>query len=211
MHYLVIGCTLLALVNVSDNLAKTQLKVFQKPRFYGITTSKNVIISCSVPGTSTSVVVEWFKSPAYKQPMQPVSGSDRIIFVPKSRKSHAAIKIMDTVTEDSGIYICKANGTLGPGTELQVHRRGNLTLAIHRSKMKDAIIFIQGFLLVILICVPLFHFYKLEKKEETIYEEPEDDHTYEGLEIEHCGLYEDIPALSQGTEAVWSMESPDQE
>ncbi|KAA0725546.1 hypothetical protein E1301_Tti010292 [Triplophysa tibetana] len=51
-----------------------------------------------------------------------------------------------------------------------------------------------------------------EKKEDAIYDEPEVDHTYEGLEIDHCGdIYEDISTLAPVPDAVWEVESPDQE
>ncbi|ROL53942.1 B-cell antigen receptor complex-associated protein beta chain [Anabarilius grahami] len=84
---------------------------------------------------------------------------------------------------------------------------------MRRSRVKDVIIFLQAFLLILCIVVPLIQFYKLGKKEEADYEEPEDDHIYEGLEIEQCGgdIYEDISTYAQPTDAAWEVESPDQE
>ncbi|XP_076844050.1 B-cell antigen receptor complex-associated protein beta chain isoform X2 [Brachyhypopomus gauderio] len=130
---------------------------------------------------------------------------------PRATVASGMLTIKKVEIEDSGIYFCRINETWGLGTELQVFRHVDQRAAERRSTMKDLVIFIQTFLLMLLIALSLVKYNKLAKKEEAVYEEPE-DHTYEGLEIENCGdLYEDIPAYSQYQRGEDIVESPDQE
>lgn len=155
--------------------------------------------------------VEWFKGQAKNHQLK---NSQRIKIKEKSDTIYASIIISNVEIEDSGTYFCKLNSTFGPGTELQVLRYADPQAVLSRSRVKDVFIFLQGLLLILCIAVPLVQFYRLEKKEEAVYEEPEDDHIYEGLEIEQCGgadLYEDITTLARDTDAAWEVESPDQE
>ncbi|XP_051523622.1 B-cell antigen receptor complex-associated protein beta chain isoform X2 [Myxocyprinus asiaticus] len=210
MHYLLLGCCVMALIYLSE----THIEVFQKPRFIGVQTGRNVIIYCVGSNPSLPAQVEWLKARAYNENPFPFKKNKRTVIMDKTSNRSASIVINNVAVEDSGVYFCKLNGNQGPGTELQVSRFSNSQAIQKRSRIKDAIIFLQGFLLIMFIAVPLVQFYRLDKKEEAVYEEPEDDHTYEGLEIEHCGdIYEDISTLtqSQGPDAPWEVESPDQE
>ncbi|XP_036429033.1 B-cell antigen receptor complex-associated protein beta chain [Colossoma macropomum] len=203
MHYLMFGCSLLVLVNLSGS--KANFQVLQKPRFYGVKPGKTVSILCSISDTSQNpVVAKWYKAKAHKNEKKPYMSSEA---------RNMSLKISNVQLEDSGIYFCEVMNIVGHGTELQVLRYSNSKKAEQRSKMKDFVIFLQTFLLVLCIVLPLVWHYRLGKKEEAVYEEPERDHTYEGLEIEHCGgdLYEDIRPYcqeSQGPEAAWEVGHP---
>ncbi|XP_072523486.1 B-cell antigen receptor complex-associated protein beta chain [Salminus brasiliensis] len=198
MHYLIAGCFLMALVNHS---ASNNLQVQQKPRFYSVRVGRTLSIICSTVSNSKPGNVRWFKAKTQN-----------------GKKNELTVKMMSlnltkVNVEHSGFYYCQVDNVYGHGTELQVLRHSNRKAAARRSNMKDFIIFLQAFLLVLCIVLPLLWHYKLGKKEEAVYEEPEHDHTYEGLEIEHCGdLYEDIRAFSEvppGPEAAWEVEPPE--
>ncbi|KAK2876870.1 hypothetical protein Q8A67_020966 [Cirrhinus molitorella] len=208
MHYFLLGSSVMALIYLS---AEENILVFQKPRFVGVNKGLTVIIYCVPSNPSLPNHVEWFKGQVQKDKLR---DSHKIKIMEKTSHTNASITIRKVETEDSGTYFCKLNNTLGPGTELQVTRHSNPQTILARSRVKDVIIFMQGFLLFLCIVYPLVQYYKLEKKEDAVYEEPEDDHIYEGLEIEQCGgndLYEDITALARDTDAAWEVESPDQE
>ncbi|XP_056101760.1 B-cell antigen receptor complex-associated protein beta chain isoform X2 [Rhinichthys klamathensis goyatoka] len=208
MHSFLLGCSVMALIYLSAEAIN--IHVFQKPRFLGVKTGRSVIIYCVSSHSSLPAHVVWFKEGADKVTLK---NSQRINIKEKSETTNASIAIKKVEMEDSGVYFCKLNDTLGPGTALQVSRYSEPQAILHRSRVKDVIIFLQAFLLILCIVVPLVQFYKLEKKEEADYEEPEDDHIYEGLEIEQCGgdVYEDISVYAQPTDAPWEVESPDQE
>ncbi|NXT79716.1 CD79B protein, partial [Zapornia atra] len=114
--------------------------------------------------------------------------------------------------EDRGIYVCdRKNLTVEKkwphlcGTELRVV--GNFQQIQSRNTLKDAIIIIQSILLVIFISVPMLLF--LDKGEGK--ESPEEDHTYEGLEVEQMATYEDITPF-RDVKAKWTVgEHPGEE
>ncbi|XP_038847460.1 B-cell antigen receptor complex-associated protein beta chain [Salvelinus namaycush] len=210
MCWLLVGCCGLAFVNLSVALNST-LHVTQKPRFYGVKTNRNVTIFCMVSDRNQSATVEWYKASEYNTTRKKIEG-DRVTVRQKSMLRNALIELSRVETEDTGLYFCLINNiTWGPGTELQVFRPSNAENAERRSKLKDALIFLQALLLTLFALVPLLRHQSLLKKEDAIYEEPEHDHIYEGLEIEHCGgLYEDISAYAQPgpaeAAAAWKQE-----
>lgn len=93
------------------------IHVFQKPRFLGVKTDQNVMIFCVSSQSSMPARVVWFKDRADKDTLK---NSQRIYIKEKSEKTNASILIKKVEVEDSGIYFCKLNDTLGPGTALQV-------------------------------------------------------------------------------------------
>nr|XP_055031195.1 B-cell antigen receptor complex-associated protein beta chain [Misgurnus anguillicaudatus] len=214
MIYFLLSCSVIALMVIT---AEGQIQVFQKPRFYGVKTGRTVMIYCVASDPSLPARVEWLKADNYLDTQKTLKPNERTVMMEKTSKRNASITIKKVVIDDSGVYFCKLNETQGPGTELRVSRHGDPQAVMNRSRVKDVIIFLQGFLLVLCIVVPLVQFFKLEKKEDADYEEPKDDHTYEGLEIEHCGdVYEEINAVAAqdadaDADAVWEVESPDQE
>lgn len=219
LKQLIFLCVFLVDVSGEDQAQPNQLS--QWPRFIGVKPGRNVVIQCkNFTGSDVCADVEWWKVP-------PASNAKmKLRDIPnKVNMGIFTITLYNLEPEDSGVYFCKVDGIFGPGSELQVHRYRDLESAIRRSKMKDAIISLQALLLVIFLLIPRFCYKQQAEREETIYEEPEDDHTYEGLDIEHCGLYEDIPAFShQDADAdadadgdadaaaePCDMETPDQE
>ncbi|NP_001187166.1 B-cell antigen receptor complex-associated protein beta chain precursor [Ictalurus punctatus] len=215
MNYIFLGCFLLSLVNLS---VTADFQVQQNPRFYGVNVGKLVGFTCSASDlTLGEAKVTWYKIDKYDE--EKVSNGQmhtvkngRSVQRSGNMKGHLTIKNVEV--QDSGIYYCKMNQTWGRGTELQVFRLSKPKVVEGRNNMKDMIILFQGFLLMLCVIIPLVWYYRLEQKEEAVYEEPERDHTYEGLEIEHCGdLYEDLTAFAQepDTDAAWEVESPEQE
>ncbi|KAM6295417.1 B-cell antigen receptor complex-associated protein beta chain [Aegotheles albertisi] len=116
--------------------------------------------------------------------------------------------------KDNGIYVCDTKNLTAEkkqphlcGTELKVMGHSNIQQIQSRNTLKDAIIIIQSILLVIFISVPVLLF--LDKGEEK--QRPEEDHTYEGLEVEQMATYEDITPF-RDVKAKWTVgEHPGEE
>ncbi|NXL67752.1 CD79B protein, partial [Chordeiles acutipennis] len=116
--------------------------------------------------------------------------------------------------EDNGIYVCGSKNLTEEekshlcGTELRVMSHSNIQQIQNRHTLKDAIIIIQSILLVIFISVPVILF--LDKVSDSK-EIPEEDHTYEGLEVEQMATYEDITPF-RDVKAKWTVgEHPGEE
>ncbi|NWU56126.1 CD79B protein, partial [Dromas ardeola] len=119
--------------------------------------------------------------------------------------------------EDNGIYVCDSKNLLAEkkrphlcGTELRVMGHSNIQQIQSRNTLKDAIIIIQSILLVVFISVPMLLF--LDKVSDGEGKEsPEEDHTYEGLEVEQMATYEDITPF-RDVKAKWTVgEHPGEE
>ncbi|XP_008944927.1 PREDICTED: B-cell antigen receptor complex-associated protein beta chain [Merops nubicus] len=116
--------------------------------------------------------------------------------------------------EDNGIYVCDSKNLTQEkrrphscGTELRVMGHSNIQQIQNRNTLKDAIIIIQSILLVVFISVPMLLF--LDKGESK--QSPEEDHTYEGLEVEQMATYEDITPF-RDMKAKWTVgEHPGEE
>ncbi|NXS76040.1 CD79B protein, partial [Pandion haliaetus] len=121
--------------------------------------------------------------------------------------------------EDNGIYVCDSKNLTAEkkqphlcATELRVLGHSNIQQIQSRNTLKDTIIIIQSILLVIFISVPMLLF--LDKVSDSIpssKESPEEDHTYEGLEVEQMATYEDITPF-RDVKAKWTVgEHPGEE
>ncbi|XP_064329404.1 B-cell antigen receptor complex-associated protein beta chain [Phalacrocorax carbo] len=116
--------------------------------------------------------------------------------------------------EDTGVYVCESKNLTEKkkqshlcGTQLRVMGHSNIQQIQSRNTLKDAIIIIQSILLVIFISIPMLLF--LDKGEGK--ESPEEDHTYEGLEVEQMATYEDITPF-RDVKAKWTVgEHPGEE
>ncbi|XP_019379120.1 PREDICTED: B-cell antigen receptor complex-associated protein beta chain [Gavialis gangeticus] len=116
--------------------------------------------------------------------------------------------------EDNGIYLCENASLAGSlelkhrcGSELRVIGFSTIEQVQNRNTMKDAIIMIQSILLVIFVSVPML--LCLDKGDGK--DSSDEDHTYEGLEIEQTATYEDI-APFRDVKAKWTVgEHPCQE
>ncbi|XP_031324741.1 B-cell antigen receptor complex-associated protein beta chain isoform X3 [Camelus dromedarius] len=76
-----------------------------------------------------------------------------------------------------------------------------------RNMLKDTIIMIQTLLIILFIIVPIFLLLDKDDSKAGM----EEDHTYEGLDIDQTATYEDIVTLRTG-EVKWSVgEHPGQE
>ncbi|XP_008577298.1 PREDICTED: B-cell antigen receptor complex-associated protein beta chain isoform X2 [Galeopterus variegatus] len=76
-----------------------------------------------------------------------------------------------------------------------------------RNTLKDSIIMIQTLLIILFIIVPIFLLLDKDDSKAGM----EEDHTYEGLNIDQTATYEDIVTLRTG-EVKWSVgEHPGQE
>ncbi|XP_045924986.1 B-cell antigen receptor complex-associated protein beta chain isoform X2 [Micropterus dolomieu] len=205
MPWLLAGFCGLALIYISVP-PNHCMRISQSPRFYGLMPGHTVTISCFPKPPAPIVSVDWYKATTYDAIPQLIQEKERYE-ITKINTTSSFLRIFNVKTEDSGVYFCKINEEWGPGTELQVVRRLNRKKALHRTKMKDGLIILQGLLLAVCIAALLLRKRKLFEKKDSIYEEPETDHIYEGLAIETCGggLYEELSVYAQadGAEAPW--------
>ncbi|XP_032430995.1 uncharacterized protein cd79b [Xiphophorus hellerii] len=202
MRWTLAGCFGFVLISIS-----VALKISQKPRFYGLRPHKEVPIYCQVSHQHLKGTVEWYKADKYGADKNKIVHNERIRFESQLMIQNAFLYFMELKVEDRGVYYCSVNDTFGPGTEVQVVRPYDPVKAQYRSQMKDGLIVLQGLLLGVCIGAYLLRRQNLVKDNDSLYEEPEADHIYEGLAIEACGggLYEDLTAYAraEGAEAPW--------
>ncbi|XP_031699721.1 B-cell antigen receptor complex-associated protein beta chain [Anarrhichthys ocellatus] len=211
MCWLLAGCCGLALISISV-APDPAVQITQKPRFCGVKTRYNVIIGCMSTQDLLSAKVQWYKADKYNEDVLnrgEIEEEQKFKFF----NSHSPMKflfISGVRIEDRGVYFCKLNDTWGPGTAVEVIRPIGLPQALHRTNMKDGLIILQGLVLAGCIAAILLRRRQLLEKNDSIYEEPDTDHIYEGLAIETCGgdLYEELSVYAQadgaeGAEAPW--------
>ncbi|XP_068161552.1 B-cell antigen receptor complex-associated protein beta chain isoform X2 [Antennarius striatus] len=206
MRCLLAGYCGLALIHMSVAI-NNQLRISQKPRFYGAITRRSVHFYCLSSKHHLAARARWFKvNKYYEEPErgQEMKARGRISIRPTGQTKDGCLYIKDVHIEDRGVYFCRINDTWGPGSELQVARPISHVHAQHRSKMKDGLIILQGLMLAVCIAALLLRKRQLLEKEDIDYEEPEISHIYEGLVIETCGggLYEELSMYTQ-PEAPW--------
>uniref|UniRef100_A0AC11BWA5 CD79b molecule n=1 Tax=Ovis aries TaxID=9940 RepID=A0AC11BWA5_SHEEP len=109
-----------------------------------------------------------------------------------------------------GLLLLSGEMVLAAKTEdLLRDPKGFSTLAQlkRRNTLKDGIIMIQTLLIILFIIVPIFLLLDKDDSKAGM----EEDHTYEGLDIDQTATYEDIVTLRTG-EVKWSVgEHPGQE
>lgn len=210
VHWLLAGCCGLALLNlaVADYVAGNKtLRITQKPRFYGVITNRTVGIVCLSSKQHLQSTVQWFKASKYDSDKIPIHPGGSIFLRNRNLTENAILLLTDLSIEDQGVYFCKINNVSGPGTEVQVAKPINITKALYRSQLKDGLMILQGLMLAACIAAYVFRKRTLSETKDSIYEEPEVDHIYEGLAIETCegDLYEEISvyAHAEGAEAPW--------
>ncbi|XP_026206436.1 B-cell antigen receptor complex-associated protein beta chain [Anabas testudineus] len=202
MHWLLAGCCGLALIHFSG-----ALQISQRPRFYGVRTNqKQLAIYCLVSPQHLQANVSWYKK-AQGSDHKELVHEKTATFKTWNMIGNALIRIQNLRVEDSGVYYCKINNTLGPGTHIEVVKPTSRENAEYRSKMKDGLIILQGLLLAVCVAAIILRKQKLLEKGDSIYEEAETDHIYEGLAIETCGggLYEELTVYAEAEvgEAPW--------
>lgn len=162
--------------------------------------------------TNHSGALTWFRKRGSQQPQELVSEEGRI--VQTQNGSVYTLTIQNIQYEDNGIYFCKQkcdsanhNVTDSCGTELLVLGFSTLDQLKRRNTLKDGIILIQTLLIILFIIVPIFLLLDKDDGKAGM----EEDHTYEGLNIDQTATYEDIVTLRTG-EVKWSVgEHPGQE
>ncbi|XP_059525932.1 B-cell antigen receptor complex-associated protein beta chain isoform X1 [Myotis daubentonii] len=126
--------------------------------------------------------------------------------------TNATLIIQDAQFQDNGIYFCQhrcpdKSLQMGCGSELRVMGFSTLAQLKRRNTLKDGIIMIQTLLIILFITVPIFLLLDKDDSKAGM----EEDHTYEGLNIDQTATYEDIVTLRTG-EVKWSVgEHPGQE
>ncbi|XP_037547148.1 uncharacterized protein cd79b [Nematolebias whitei] len=203
MRWTLAGCYGLALITLSVGL-----QISQRPRFYGVKVGQLVPIYCKSSGLDPNRTVYWYKADKYDTKKIQIQEDERIHFQESEGIQNAFLLLKNLQIEDSGVYFCKRNSQYGPGTALQVVRNVDPFQAQYRSQMKDGLMVLQGLVLATCVAAILLRKQQLHsKRRDSLYEEPENDHIYEGLAIETCGgeLYEELSAYAQpeGAEAPW--------
>nr|XP_033773447.1 B-cell antigen receptor complex-associated protein beta chain [Geotrypetes seraphini] len=177
----------------------------QHPRFIATKRGSTVQIYCSCETSYLSLAfhhISQFRGT--KSILYDLTNSKPNFHVTVSISNTTAIfTITNVQKKDSGLYYCsfttreKEHRTTCP-TELKVFVKSLKSLKT-RNTMKDAIIMIQTVLIVLFVSVPALMILDKNTRSDPI----EEDHTYEGLEIEQAPMYEDIVTL-RTTESKWT-------
>ncbi|XP_005350463.1 B-cell antigen receptor complex-associated protein beta chain isoform X1 [Microtus ochrogaster] len=160
---------------------------------------------------SDSSTVTWFRKQEKETPQKLSEEEGRISKLHNG--SAYVLTIQNIQFEDNGIYFCKQECSRDPedawscGSELKVLGFSTLEQLKRRNTLKDGIIMIQTLLIILFIIVPIFLLLDKDDSKAGM----EEDHTYEGLNIDQTATYEDIVTLRTG-EVKWSVgEHPGQE
>ncbi|NWU18909.1 CD79B protein, partial [Dyaphorophyia castanea] len=157
-------------------------------------------------------IMTWYKTAETRDDISVLDQSTPSYSIERTNAS-INLTLFRATYEDSGIYVCdredlkKKEELHSCGTELRVMGTSSIKQVQNRNTLKDAIIIIQSILLVIFISIPILLL--LDKGEEK--KSPEEDHTYEGLEVEQMATYEDITPF-RDVKAKWTVgEHPGEE
>ncbi|XP_037664968.1 B-cell antigen receptor complex-associated protein beta chain isoform X2 [Choloepus didactylus] len=182
--------------------------VWQNPRFVAKKRGAVVEVKCYVEDPKGEV--SWLRKQETDSEPRPLTlEPDRV--EQNQNNSVNTLTIRGIQFEDNGIYFCQKNcsGAIhrGCGTELRVMGFSSLEQLKRRNTLKDGIIMVQTLLICLFITVPIFLLLDKDDSKAGI----EEDHTYEGLNIDQTATYEDIVTLRTG-EVKWSVgEHPGQE
>ncbi|XP_059854471.1 B-cell antigen receptor complex-associated protein beta chain isoform X1 [Delphinus delphis] len=185
-------------------------QIWQHPRFVAKKRGSMVEIKCHLEDSGS---VSWlWKQEADSEAKLLLPEKGRILQT--HNNSEATLVIQDVQFPDNGIYFCEVECSQRPprtergcGTELRVMGFSTLAQLKRRNTLKDGIIMIQTLLIILFIIVPIFLLLDKDDSKAGM----EEDHTYEGLDIDQTATYEDIVTLRTG-EVKWSVgEHPGQE
>ncbi|XP_003786246.1 B-cell antigen receptor complex-associated protein beta chain [Otolemur garnettii] len=200
--------------DLKENLqGSTCSEIWQNPRFIARKRGYTAKMHCHTDGTPSTV--SWLRKQETDLEPQQLKNTDRM--VQSQNGSVFTLAIQAIQFEDNGIYFCQQKCTrasqegatvnLGCGTELRVMGFSTLAQMKRRNTLKDGIIMIQTLLIILFIVVPIFLLLDKDEGKAGM----EEDHTYEGLNIDQTATYEDIVTLRTG-EVKWSVgEHPGQE
>ncbi|KAM5310296.1 B-cell antigen receptor complex-associated protein beta chain [Glossophaga mutica] len=183
-------------------------QIWQYPRYVAKKRGSVVEIKCNMEVLGS---VSWlWKQDMNSEPKEVALEPGRIL---QTQTIHnATLTIKGIQFQDNGIYFCRQECLdrsieNGCGTELRVLGFSTLAQLKRRNALKDGIIMIQTTLIILFITVPIFLLLDKDDSKPGM----EEDHTYEGLNIDQTATYEDIVTLRTG-EVKWSVgEHPGQE
>ncbi|NXL85281.1 CD79B protein, partial [Alectura lathami] len=184
--------------------------VYQHPRYVAAKKNTPIHFICY---TNQPHGMRWYKASGDSTQFHELSHSTSRYSIKKG-EDYINFTIFRIAYEDNGIYVCDSKNLTQEkrqphacGTELRVVGHSNAQQTQNRNTLKDAIIIIQTILLVVFISVPMLLF--LDKGDGK--DSPEEDHTYEGLEVEQMATYEDITPF-RDVKAKWTVgEHPGEE
>ncbi|XP_004693494.1 PREDICTED: B-cell antigen receptor complex-associated protein beta chain isoform X2 [Condylura cristata] len=184
-------------------------RLWQIPRFVARKRGSNVTIACHMESKGN---VTWYWKPKIDAEAKLLPQENGHI---QQKQDHtiSTLTIWGIQVQDNGIYYCHQECPLeltlhtGCGTELRVMGFSTVEQVRRRNTLKDGIIMIQTLLIILFIIVPIFLLLDKDDSKSGM----EEDHTYEGLDIDQTATYEDIVTLRTG-EVKWSVgEHPSQE
>ncbi|XP_047689997.1 B-cell antigen receptor complex-associated protein beta chain isoform X1 [Prionailurus viverrinus] len=190
-----------------DPKGSTCARIWQNPRFIARKRGAMVEIRCY---TKDLGAVSWLRKRETDLEPKPLLKDARIL--ESQNGTFATLTIQGIQFQDNGIYFCqqkclKESPSKGCGTELRVMGFSTIAQLKRRNTLKDGIIMIQTLLIILFIIVPIFLLLDKDDSKPGM----DEDHTYEGLNIDQTATYEDIVTLRTG-EVKWSVgEHPGQE
>ncbi|XP_030152218.1 B-cell antigen receptor complex-associated protein beta chain isoform X1 [Lynx canadensis] len=190
-----------------DPKGSTCARIWQNPRFIARKRGAMVEIRCY---TKDLGAVSWLRKRETDLEPKPLLKDARIL--ESQNGTFATLTIQGIQFQDNGIYFCqqkclKESLSTGCGTELRVMGFSTIAQLKRRNTLKDGIIMIQTLLIILFIIVPIFLLLDKDDSKPGM----DEDHTYEGLNIDQTATYEDIVTLRTG-EVKWSVgEHPGQE
>ncbi|XP_019493171.1 PREDICTED: B-cell antigen receptor complex-associated protein beta chain isoform X1 [Hipposideros armiger] len=191
-----------------DSAGSPCSQIWQHPRYMAKKRGSVVLITCYMEAVGE---VSWLWTPKMELEPNPLHLEEGRIEHSQTNTS-VTLTIRDIQFQDNGIYFCqqKCSGDSsgkGCGTELRVLGFSTVAQLKRRNTLKDGIIMIQTLLIILFVIVPIFLLLDKDDSKAGM----EEDHTYEGLNIDQTATYEDIVTLRTG-EVKWSVgEHPGQE
>ncbi|XP_066061337.1 B-cell antigen receptor complex-associated protein beta chain [Chamaea fasciata] len=183
--------------------------VYQNLRYAAIKKNMPIYLMCYSRDVQ---IMQWYKTAESRDDLSVLDQNTSSYSISRT-DTFINLTLFRAAFQDNGIYVCDRKGLVQKeklhscGTELQVMGTSSTQQIQNRNTLKDAIIVIQSILLVIFISIPILLF--LDKGEDK--KSPEEDHTYEGLEVEQMATYEDITPF-RDVKAKWAVgEHPGEE
>ncbi|NXO27587.1 CD79B protein, partial [Cisticola juncidis] len=182
--------------------------VYQNLRYVAVKKNMPIYLICY---SQDPQAVQWYKTAEDRDDISVLDQNTSSYSIERTNAS-INLTLFRATSQDSGIYVCDSKDLVQKeelhscGTELRVMGTSSIQQIQNRNTLKDAIIIIQSILLVIFISIPILLLLDKAKKKT-----PEEDHTYEGLEVEQMATYEDITPF-RDVKAKWAVgEHPGEE
>ncbi|NXP40291.1 CD79B protein, partial [Leiothrix lutea] len=196
--------------NTRNSTGAKCLPVYQNMRYVAIKKNMPIYLMCYSEDAQS---MQWYKTAESSNDLWVLDQNTSSYSIERTN-TFINLTLLRATSQDSGIYVCDRKGLQQKeklhscGTELRVMGTSSIQQVQNRNTLKDAIIIIQSILLVIFISIPVLLF--LDKASDNK-KSPEEDHTYEGLEVEQMATYEDITPF-RDVKAKWAVgEHPGEE